>query len=138
MFDRRQGPPAEAEAEFDSLRDREAALGVDVRSAARELRARVEAAHARARHYLDRLLPAHRRVLEQTLRQYNAMQLGVFELLSARRLALEAELGQVAAVRDYWTAVAALDALLSGRRVDAGPTDARMTTAAASPRSGGH
>lgn len=56
-----------------------------MRSHARELRNRLLSAHARVRSYESTLVPAQRTVMEQTLLQYNAMQLSVFELLAARR-----------------------------------------------------
>ena len=55
--------------------------------------------------------------MAQTLLQYNAMQIGVFQLLEARRAQLEAALDLVETQREYWTASAELDALIAGRRV---------------------
>jgi outer membrane protein TolC len=46
------------------------------------------------------------------------MQIGVFQLLSARREALDVELAELETLREYWTAVAALQALLTGVQVD--------------------
>jgi cobalt-zinc-cadmium efflux system outer membrane protein len=120
LFDRRQGTAASLEAEFDALLESYYSLAVEVRSAAREARARVSSAHARARQYQDVILPAQRRVSEQTLLQYNAMQLGVFQLLEARRAELEVELEAVDTAREYWSAVARLNALLAGQHTTAG------------------
>jgi outer membrane protein TolC len=69
--------------------------------------------------------------LEQTLLQYNAMQIGIFQLLQARREQLDAELAEVETRREYWTARAAFEVLLAGRRVQV------IGTAAAIPLSGG-
>lgn len=115
LFDRGQGTATSLDAEFDALLEAYYGLAVDVRSAAREVRSRVVSAHARARQYQDVILPAQRRVTEQTLLQYNAMQLGIFELLEARRAELRAELEYVDTLREYWTAIAALDALRAGQ-----------------------
>ena len=117
LFDRNQGTAAALQAEFDAELERYYGLAVDVRSAAREAKARVLSAHSRARKYATVIVPAETRVVEQTLLQYNAMQLGVFELLGARRDELAARLAGVEALRDYWTAHAELEALLAGRRV---------------------
>ena len=62
-------------------------------------------------------VPAQAKVLEQTLLQYNGMQLGIFQLLQARREQLDIDLAYVETLREYWTARAALDAVLSGRQV---------------------
>lgn len=117
IFDRRQGTATALRAEFDALMERYYGLAVDLRSAAREAASRVASAHARARQYQDVIVPAQRRVTEQTLLQYNAMQLGIFQVLAARREELDAEFAYVETLREYWSAVAALDALLAGKRV---------------------
>ncbi|MBI5516641.1 MAG: TolC family protein [Deltaproteobacteria bacterium] len=119
-FDRRQGQTAALEAEFDGLLERHHGLAADLRSALRVARNRVRSSHARARHLDAVVLPARARVLEQTVLQYNAMNLGPFQVLQARREQLDAELAQVEARREYWTAVAALDTLLEGWRVSPG------------------
>jgi outer membrane protein, heavy metal efflux system len=130
LFDRRQGTAASLEAEFDALLETYYGLAVEVRSAARETRAAVTSAHARARQYQDVILPAQRRVMEQTLLQYNAMQLGVFQLLEARRAELEVELEAVDTAREYWSAVSRLDALLAGQHM----TPGRSGGGASAPR----
>jgi len=135
LFDRRQGTAASLEAEFDALLEAYYGLAVDVRSAAREVRSRVVSAHARARQYQDVILPAQRRVTEQTLLQYNAMQLGVFQLLAARQAELRVELEHVETLREYWTAVAELGALLAGQHVV--PTSAPGGDGVAAPALGG-
>jgi outer membrane protein TolC len=119
LFDRQQGAAAAREAEFDSLLERYHGRAVDIRSALRESRNRLMSAHARAKHYQRAVIPARKRVLEQALLQYNAMQIGIFQLLQARREQLETELEEVDTLREYWTAKAAFDALLAGRRVEA-------------------
>jgi outer membrane protein TolC len=117
LFDRRQGTAASLEAEFDALLEAYYGLAVDVRSRAREVRSRVVSAHARARQYRDVIVPAQRRVSEQMLLQYNAMQVGIFQLLEARQAELRVELEQLETLREYWTAVAELGALLAGGHV---------------------
>jgi cobalt-zinc-cadmium efflux system outer membrane protein len=86
-----------------------------VRSAAREIRNRVVSAHGRARQYQEVIAPAQRRVTEQTLLQYNAMQLGIFQLLEARQAELDVELEYIETLREYWSTVARLGALLAGQ-----------------------
>lgn len=124
IFDRQQGNLRAVEAEFDGLRERYLGAAIDLRSAARETLGRLRLAQARARQWRDVIVPARARVMDETQLQYNAMQLGVFQLLTARREQLDAALESVAALRDYWTAAAAMDALLAGRRVDAAPLTA--------------
>jgi cobalt-zinc-cadmium efflux system outer membrane protein len=138
LFDRQQGTLRAREAEFDSWLERYQGLAIDIRSAAREVSARVRSAHQRARQYQNVIVPAQNKVMEHTLLQYNAMQLGVFQLLDARRAQLEVALDYADTLREYWSAAAELDALLAGRVV--GPAEsaaaAAMPTAEASQ--GGH
>lgn len=115
LFDRHQGDLRVAEAQFDVLRERQQAIAVALRSRVREAQNRLVSAHARARVYEQTLVPAQRTVVAHTVRQYNAMQLGVFELLAARRNELRIELGFVSAQRAYHEAVAVLDAILAGK-----------------------
>jgi outer membrane protein TolC len=119
LFDRRQGDTAAAQAELEALQERYQGAAVDVRSAARSARQRIESTWRRARHFEDIIVPARERVLAATLLQYNAMQVGIFALLEAHRARLDAELAAVDALRDYWTSRAALEALSAGRRAAA-------------------
>lgn len=137
IFDRKQGQVRAGEAEFDGLQERYYGLAIDIRSSAREARAQLAVAHARARHYEQKLLPAQKKVLEQTQLQYNAMQIGIFELLRANRELLQVELGYINSLRDYWTATAAFEAILAGKRVDQEPSF--QTTSIDQPSTqGGH
>lgn len=139
LFNRKQGAAAAADAERESLLERYHGLAVDVRSALREARARLMSAHLRARHYDRAVVPARKRVVDQTLLQYNAMQIGIFQLLEARRGQLDAELAAIEARREYWTAKAALDALLAGKRVQSTTQAAPAAVAGGSgDNEGGH
>ena len=65
--------------------------------------------------YRDVLLPMRARILDETLRQYNAMQLGVFQVLAAKRDQVQTGRAYVTALRDYWRTRAVLDTVLAGR-----------------------
>ncbi len=117
LFDRQQGTATALEAEFDALLERYYGMAIDVRSAAREVSQRVASLWARAHQYEQVIVPAQRRVTQQTLLQYNAMQLGLPELLLARREELSAEMARVQTLGEYWSARAELSALLAGQRV---------------------
>jgi outer membrane protein TolC len=67
------------------------------------------------------------------------MQLGIFQLLEARRGQLDAELAEIEARREYWTARAAFEALLAGRlvRSPGAPAPAALSGGARSDE-GGH
>lgn len=114
VFDRAQGHRLAAKSELQLAEARAQSHAVQVRSAVREAQNRVESASRRARHYAQRLVPARQETLKETLLQYNAMQLGVFEVLAARRAVTETALDAVDAKAEAWRARARLDLLLAG------------------------
>jgi outer membrane protein TolC len=139
IFDRKQGVVAAADAERDAVLERYHGLAIDIRSALREARSRLVSAHLQTRHYDRVVVPARKRVVDQTLLQYNAMQVGIFQLLEARRGQLDAELAAVEARREYWTAKAAFDALLAGRRAQpSSPAAKASLSGGAGNNEGGH
>jgi len=136
VFDRGQGATRASEAAFDGELERYHGLAVEVRSAAREAAAELESAAARARQYAQVIVPAQRKVLDETLLQYDAMQVSVYDLLRAQTDLLDAELAHVDVLRQYWTARATVDALLRGHQVGA-TMDATGTTAIGATLAGG-
>ncbi|WP_053230703.1 TolC family protein [Sandaracinus amylolyticus] len=138
LFDRNEGTTAAYEAEFDGLMERYEGAAIDIRSAARDARNRLVSAHLRAKQYGTVIVPARARVFRQTLLQYNAMQVGVFELVTALRAQLAAELSSIDALRDYWTARAAMEALLRGRRVSGEVVSSSTGIGAGEQSAGGH
>lgn len=117
LFDRMQGVRIAQEAELDGLRERYQASAIEIRASLRAARDRALSAQARVEQYRNTLLPLRERVLQQTLLQYNAMQIGVFQLLQARRDQLEAGRNYVATLHEYWRTRAALEQILAGRLV---------------------
>lgn len=138
LFDHGQGERRGYEAELDALLERYQGLAIDLRSAARDASNRLRSAHARARQYESVILPAQKTVLEQTLLQYNAMQVGVFQLLDARRDLLDVQLAYADTLREYWSDQARFEALLSGRRVDAAALEGPERMTASHGSKGGH
>jgi len=115
LFDRQQGAVVSGRAERDQIGERLNAAAITIRAATRAARAKALAAEQRVRRYRDQLLPLRERIVAQTLLEYNAMQVGVFRLLEARREQLEAQRAYVATLREYWHARATLEQLLAGR-----------------------
>ena len=115
LFDQGQGRIARALAELRRAQNDYYALAVDVRSAARAFRDRVEGARDRALYYRDILLPLHERIVNEAQLQYNAMQLGPFQLLRAREQQIETAVAYIDALRDYWLARGDVNQILSGR-----------------------
>lgn len=138
LFDLGRGEIVGLSAERRALRDTRAQREVEVRSAAREGLARLVSAHDRAAHFEAVVLPARERVSRQTLLQYNAMQVGIYQLLDARRQELEARATHADLLAELGTARAALDALLAGVRVDAPAASRSETPGPAAAAAGGH
>jgi outer membrane protein TolC len=134
LFNHQQGAVIVNQARFDQLRDRYVATAIEVRAAVRAARNRAVSAQERARHYREVLLPARQEVLEQTVLQYNAMQVGVFQLLQARRDQLDAARMYIETLREYWRTCAELEQILAGRSTGAiGPMSSEQPRAGAMP-----
>ena len=117
LFNQGQGLVALARAEMRLLEQQYQARAVRIRSAVRTARNELLIADRRVEHYQEVLLPLREQIIEETQRQYNAMQLGVFELIAARRDQVRTAQEFVIALREYWHARATMDQILAGRIV---------------------
>jgi cobalt-zinc-cadmium efflux system outer membrane protein len=72
-------------------------------------------AQDRALYYRDIVLPLQERIVNEAQLQYNAMQIGIFQLLRDRGQQIEAGVAYVEALREYWLARADLVHVASGR-----------------------
>lgn len=115
LFD--QGQPRRVAARMEIRRrwDELAALGVEVRAAARRAATELEYAGERALYLREVVVPLRVAVTRETQLHYNGMFLGVFQLLDAKRREIEAGRDYVTALRDYWLAHGELRRLLAGR-----------------------
>jgi cobalt-zinc-cadmium efflux system outer membrane protein len=131
IFDQGQAAIAGREAELRRSEHRLSALAVDIRSEAREARVRVVLARAVAEHYRKVLVPLRERIVALTQEQYDAMLLGVYQLLEAKRTEVDTYREYIEAVRDYWIAWVNLERV-SGGKLTGAPSRARATAAPAS------
>src|SRR5258707_6271787 len=114
IFNQGQARIARGEA---LLRQQEAkfeALAIDVRSQIRELRDQLVIKRQIARSYQDELLPNERRILEESLKNYNGMQMDDFKLFATRAEMARTEREYLEAVRDYWITRAELERAVGG------------------------
>ena len=138
LFDQGQARRAATESALRRARAEHRAVAVDVRSATRVLATRLAATRRVALQYQRVLLALRQELSQQTLRQYNAMQVGVFGLLQAQEAEAQAARRYADALAAYWDARTDLDALLAGRMPDLG-TSMRPASGSASPsRDAGH
>lgn len=95
-------------------------------SSIREQYAAYQTAHRIARHHRDTVIPLRATISEETLLRYNAMIIGVFELLADSREQITAVRAAIDAERRFWLAEASIQAALVGRPfVGAGAVAAR-------------
>lgn len=118
IFGQNQGAIVTQGARFEMLERQYQARAIELRSLVRRARNRMVIARERERFLRETLLPLRQRVVEETVVQHNAMNANVFQVLTARRAQLESALDHVEAVREYWTARAALEQLLAGGWVE--------------------
>lgn len=125
------GPAPKAEALAREAAHQAADVAIQARSEAREAYGLYRSAYALAREHRDTLLPLARRMSQEQLLRYNAMLIGVFELLAdARRQAAAVSAAQDA-LRDFWLAQVDLDQALLGRSTPMLPESTLPTAAAA-------
>lgn len=114
IFDQGQARHAAAQARLRQAFEWHAATAVEVRSLARQTWHRVETAHATARFLQKVVLPRRERIVSNMQKEYNAMQIGVFQLLEFKRNEIQAGVDYVDSLHEYWSAKAELDLLLAG------------------------
>ena len=120
IFDQGQARAARILAQVRQARARQAELAVNIRAEVRALRNRLVVTHRSAEHYRTVLLPLREKAVKESQLRYNAMLLGVFQLLQARREQIEVYRSYLDTVRDYWITRAELERATGGS-LDAQP-----------------
>jgi outer membrane protein, heavy metal efflux system len=115
LFDWGQARKASARMEILQARDQFTALAVHIRSRARLQRAKLLSARQTALYYGNTVIPQSQRLLDAAQRQYNAMQIGVFQLLQAKQNQIQAAEGYVGALTSYWRERWQFAQILSGK-----------------------
>ena len=114
IFNRGQADLARLGAQYRQAQRELQARAINARSEVREARDKLVAYRDLAEYYQKILLPLRIQIVNQTLLQYNAMQLGPFHLLAAKERELDAERDYIEAVKNYWTARAELERAVGG------------------------
>ncbi len=115
IFDQGQPAVAKLAAEFQQANNNYMAHEVNVRSEVRETRDALLAAREAVEFSQKNLMPLRKRILGETLLDYNAMQKSSYELLAAKERQQMSEQGYVEALRDYWIARVGLESAVGGR-----------------------
>jgi cobalt-zinc-cadmium efflux system outer membrane protein len=114
IFDRGQARVAQLAALLRQSEDRYQALAVEVRSEVRAARNRLVLARSTVDYYRKIVLPLRERVVSLSQLQYNAMQIGLFQLLQVKQRQVESYRDYIAELRNYWTARSALEVSAGG------------------------
>ncbi len=130
LFDRNQANLARLKVQLRQSERRLESLAIRIRSEVREAYDRLVAQRDMVAHYRKAVLPLHEIVVKETLKFYNGMLLGTYDLLTASQNQLLAERDYILAVRDFWRARAALEGALGGA-IDASAAPAQPAPAAA-------
>ena len=115
LFYQGQGETGVALAEMRRDRKMYGQTAVQIRAAARTAAVGLKAAADSADYYKRVLLPLRQRIVNDTQLEYNAMSVGVFQLLQAKRDQIETARAYVDLLRDYWKLRAEVDQLEAGR-----------------------
>jgi len=114
VFNQGQARIARGEAALRHAQDKFEALAVDVRSQIRELQDELASKTQIALFYQEELIPDQRRILKESLFNYNAMEMGDFELFTTKAEEARTEREYLEAVRDYWITRAELERAVGG------------------------
>ncbi|MBK6939012.1 MAG: TolC family protein [Planctomycetes bacterium] len=114
LFNRGQAQRAAAEAELDQALHDYTSEAVEIRSAARVFRERLLARSERAMYLRQIHLPVRARLVQETLQNYNAMQIGAFEVLLAKQQEIQAGREYVETLRDAHLARLDIEELIAG------------------------
>src|SRR5216110_122311 len=111
-----QGQPASARssAKLRQSEQRYLALAADIRSDVRAARDKMLLSRRQVEYFKSTALPTRTRVTEESQLEYNAMQIGPFQLLQAKQEEVKTGADSVEALRDYWVARAELEKAVGG------------------------
>jgi cobalt-zinc-cadmium efflux system outer membrane protein len=117
IFDQKQAEVARLRAQLRAAQRRADGLAIAVRSEVRQAWNRLRAARTTIEAYGQTLVPLRERIVALSQEQYNAMLLGVYQLLAAKQSEINAYRETIEAVRDYWIARADLERAIGTRLV---------------------
>lgn len=90
-------------------------MAVSVRARVRGAYVRVESVRQQALYQRLVILPLRQRIVDETQKEYNAMLVGAFDLLRAKRDEIESGVLYVGTLRDYWISKSDLEQIQNGR-----------------------
>jgi cobalt-zinc-cadmium efflux system outer membrane protein len=115
IFNQRQADIARLEAQLRRSQRRLTGQAIEIRSEVRSLRNRLIMQRNVIDHYRNTVLPLREKIVNLTLKNYNYMLIGAFDLLLAKQQEFESFQNYLEAVRDYWIIRADMERSLGGR-----------------------
>ncbi len=115
LFDQGQGDRKKGRAILRRQWQMMIATAVRIRIRARQARQRFLIAREQLRFMKEKLMPTQKDITTATQEQYNAMQLGVFDLLLAKERELAQQRRYISTLKRYWMARYQLEMLVNGR-----------------------
>ena len=115
LFDWGDARNARAKYAYMQAVNRSADVAVRARSEVPEAYQAYRTTYDLAKHYRDEIVALRKRLSEENVLRYNAMLIGVFELLADARKQISSENAYLEALRDFWLADTTLDLALKGR-----------------------
>jgi cobalt-zinc-cadmium efflux system outer membrane protein len=115
IFNQRQADIARLEAQLRRSQKRLTAQAISIRSEIRSLRNHLVMQRNLIDHYRNTVLPLRKQIVDLTLKNYNYMLKGAFDLLMAKQQEFESYQKYLEAVRDYWIIRADMQRSLGGR-----------------------
>lgn len=119
LFDQRRAQIAKLEAYERQARNELSTLAIDVRADVRAAKARLVTARAVVDQLAKVMIPLRENVVRFSQEQYDAMLIGVYQLIQSKRAEFEAYSEYIEAVRDYWIARSDLERAIGARLVSA-------------------
>ena len=114
IFDQHQAAVARLEAQVRASELRYTALAVDIRSEVRVARGRVILTRRIVERYRTVLIPLRERLVALSQQEYDAMLIGVYQLILAKQNEVSAYREYIEAARDYWLARSDLERAVGG------------------------
>ena len=104
LLDQGQGEVLHQDANYEQAQQQYLALASRIGVEVMRAQARLVIARARLELLRNDVLPLQQRIVDESLRHYNGMLLGIYQLLQAKQNQINAQVQEVAARRDYWLA----------------------------------
>jgi cobalt-zinc-cadmium efflux system outer membrane protein len=114
IFDQGQGEIGKLSAEYRQAQRRLQSLAIQIRSEVREARDTLKINRDQVAYFKKVVVPLNVKSVNQTLLQYNAMQVNTYDLFLMKQRELDSEREYIQAWRDYWISRTQLEEAVGG------------------------